>query len=249
MSNHSHHPERKAPRSTSTPSRVDAARRMFDEHYLFTRLSTKTRDELFAGAQLLRMRSRATLFRAGEPAQSLHLLLDGALTLFRTSGGGQERVIDIVYPGEAVAEHTLFIKDRSYPVSATAARPCAVLAVPAAPYLRALRSQPTVCFDVLANLSTRLHSRLAELDDLAMRPAPQRVLRYLLDQLPPRAQHAAEIQLGAPKRVIASKLAIQPETFSRVLRRLTETGTIEVKGRTIVVRDPRQLQAAHFDSA
>lgn len=238
--------ERKPQRPTS--ARMEAARRMLDNHYLFARLPTKTRDTLWTGAQRLAVRSRATLFHSGDRVDLIYLVLDGAVTLFRTSSDGQERVIDIIYPGETVAEETVFMADRRYPMSASAARACSLLTLPATPYLRALKNHPGVCLDVLANLSSRLHQRLTKVDDLAMRSAPQRVLRYLLDQLPARAQSVTEIQLSAPKRVIASKLAIQPETFSRILRRLTETGSIEVRGRTIVVRDPDLLQTAQLDA-
>jgi len=243
-----HHAEERKPRRPA-PIRMEAARRMLGNHYLFARLPTKTCDALWTGAQHRSVRSREILFHMGDRADLIYILLDGAVTLFRTSSDGQERVIDIIYPGEAVAEEAVFMADRRYPMSAAAARACTLLVLPATPYLRALKNHPGVCFDVLANLSSRLHRRLTKVDDLAMRSAPQRVLRYLLDQLPARPQSATEIQLRAPKRVIASKLAIQPETFSRILRRLAETGTIEVRGRTIVVRDPGLLQAAQLDAA
>jgi CRP-like cAMP-binding protein len=42
--------------------------------------------------------------------------------------------------------------------------------------------------------------------------------------------------------VVASRLAIQPETFSRVLARLAESGWVEVHGHSIVLTDIEALR-------
>ena len=47
--------------------------------------------------------------------------------------------------------------------------------------------------------------------------------------------------LQVPKRLVASKLGIQPETFSRILHRLVDAGLIEVQRRTIRIMCEEQL--------
>jgi len=63
----------------------------------------------------------------------------------------------------------------------------------------------------------------------------------LLRQAAASAPPHVEIQLPAPKSVIASTLNISAETFSRELHRLQDDGLIEINRRTIYVRDQKGL--------
>ena len=45
-----------------------------------------------------------------------------------------------------------------------------------------------------------------------------------------------------PKVVIASRLSIQPETFSRILARLRDDGLVASEGSSIVVKDVEGLR-------
>src|SRR4030066_100916 len=61
---------------------------------------------------------------------------------------------------------------------------------------------------------------------------------------PPAAAAATEVQLNTPKNAIASRLAIQPETFSRILGKLRDQGLVAVHGHQITLRNltgPREL--------
>ena len=55
------------------------------------------------------------------------------------------------------------------------------------------------------------------------------------------------LHLVAPKNVIASRLGIQPETFSRVAARLMKDGLIRVQGQDIVLLDIEGLRARAED--
>src|SRR5690606_7953587 len=56
------------------------------------------------------------------------------------------------------------------------------------------------------------------------------------------------VTLDVPKRLIASKLGSQPETFSRILHRLIDSGMIAVQRRRIEILDSKGL-AAHQEEA
>ena len=56
-----------------------------------------------------------------------------------------------------------------------------------------------------------------------------------------------EVHLVAPKNVIASRLGIQPETFSRVAARLMKDGLIRVQGQDVVLLDVEGLRARAAD--
>jgi CRP-like cAMP-binding protein len=52
------------------------------------------------------------------------------------------------------------------------------------------------------------------------------------------------VHLPAAKATLASRLSLTPETFSRVLRDLSDTGLITVHGRQIILHDPVALAQA-----
>ena len=79
-------------------------------------------------------------------------------------------------------------------------------------------------------MSIHLHQRLQDIDTLTLANASRRVISFLFQE---RNAVSGEVVLQVPKRLVASKLGIQPETFSRILHRLIEGGLIEVQRRTI----------------
>ena len=50
------------------------------------------------------------------------------------------------------------------------------------------------------------------------------------------------MQLTTPKNAIASRLAIQPETFSRILGKLRDQGLVAVHGNQITLRNIKGLR-------
>ena len=65
---------------------------------------------------------------------------------------------------------------------------------------------------------------------------------FLVEQLPDGALQSSDVQLMTPKLIVASRLSIQPETFSRILKRLRSLGLIDVDGAHIVLRDVEGLR-------
>ncbi|MCY1545133.1 Crp-like helix-turn-helix domain protein [compost metagenome] len=105
-------------------------------------------------------------------------------------------------------------------------------------YRRLLEEQPSICLELLASFSIRLHQRLTEIDTLALANASRRVVRFLCQE---QAGSNGQIRLSVPKRLIASQLGIQPETFSRILHRLIDAGLIAMERRNIRVINTLRL--------
>jgi CRP-like cAMP-binding protein len=78
-----------------------------------------------------------------------------------------------------------------------------------------------------------------------MRSATQRVIGYLLRPDHDHDESGGQmlVTLPASKSVIASRLNITPEHFSRVLHELTEARLIEVAGRSVSILDMEKLSS------
>ena len=72
------------------------------------------------------------------------------------------------------------------------------------------------------------------------------VKSYLLRELPDstEADETASVTLQTSKGVIASRLNLTQEHFSRILHELAEAGLLQVQGRRIVVRDTHRFRQA-----
>lgn len=178
------------------------------------------------------------LFSQGDPAERFYLVLKGQMRLFRLSPGGAEKVIELVSPGQTFAEALMFLSAPRYPVGAAALVPSELLSLDARDFAQMLRDSVDTCFLMLGFLSQRLRCLIGEIDNLTMHTASSRVARYLLFKVPPEQR---SLTLDVRKGVLASRLSIQPETFSRVVKELAGQGIIEVHGARVVILDRAAL--------
>lgn len=182
------------------------------------------------------------LFEQGDPAEAFFHVLEGRIKLYRLSPDGHEKVVEIIQAGQSFAEAVMFMEGRAYPVSSEAIGTTRLVAVENEAFRRLLVDSNELCLRLLSTLSRRLHHHLGEIDALALQNARLRLVNYLLQQMPPGAEDGACIELPAQKKVIAARLSVQPETFSRSLNQLAQAGIIAVDGGEVVVRDVARLR-------
>ena len=213
---------------------------------LFSALDADQLRKIVDSTRVIRLDSGQRLFGHGQPARRFFRLLSGQLKLFRSSPSGGEKIIEIVQPGETFAQAVMFMDpDRGYPVSAEAIEPSVLLGFDSGVMRGVLRESVDTCFRVLASLSYRLRQQVDEIEKLTLHPAVSRLAGYLVEQeatAATAAPHSPGVHLVAPKNVIASRLGIQPETFSRVAARLMKDGLIHVQGQDIVLLDVEGLR-------
>ena len=107
-----------------------------------------------------------------------------------------------------------------------------------------LRGSTDTCFVILGVLSMRLRTLIGEIDELTLHEAKGRVACYLLARCP---EERRALVLDVSKGVLASRLSITPETFSRVTRQLVTDGVIVVDGAHVTVLDRDALSRAAAD--
>jgi CRP-like cAMP-binding protein len=90
-----------------------------------------------------------------------------------------------------------------------------------------------------------LHGLVSDVESYSLRSGAQRVIGYLLRAVPEShgAPKTTEITLPTTKNIIASRLNLTPEHFSRVLHDLTVAALIEVDGRTVRILDADRLRS------
>lgn len=212
-------------------------------HVLFAGLKDEELAKIRDGIQVVHLAEGEHLFSQGQPAERFFLVRQGQIKLYRLSPTGNEKVIEIVRPGQSFAEAVMFMDVQRYPVSAQALAPTELYGINNKTFLSILRGSIDTCFRVTADMSVRLHQLLNEIDALTLQNATLRLVNFILGQVPKDAEDTAEVALPAAKNIVASRLSIQPETLSRILHGLADKGLITVKGLQVQIHDLKGLRA------
>jgi CRP-like cAMP-binding protein len=102
-----------------------------------------------------------------------------------------------------------------------------------------LERSPLFARKMLAGLSRRLHGLISDVEAYSLDSGTQRVIGYLLREDPAGGD---DVQLHVSKVVLASRLNLSPEHFSRILHDLIRQHLIQVHGRTITILDVEGLR-------
>jgi CRP-like cAMP-binding protein len=211
--------------------------------YLFAGVPEDQLRSLLKTVQSVQLVAGDALFQQGQRAERFFFVREGSIKLFRVSPEGDEKIIEISRPGQTFAEAVMFMgNDARYPVNAEALQDSSLLAFPQRAFREHLSNSIETCFGMLASMSRRLHALVNQIESLTLQNATYRLVSYLLEQIPHGVQESPEIALTTPKSAIAAHLAIQPETLSRILKRLSSKGLIEVHGNHIVVSNIESLR-------
>jgi len=160
------------------------------------------------------------LFWEEDEGADFYLLLSGTVRLFKTAPDGREITVKLVRPGEMFAEVILFESDR-YPVSATAAVPSEVLAVPRRRFLHLL-ADPAVRRRFVAGLMQKMRYLTERILYLTSYDVEERFYGFLRENYGIRERYPMPLS----KKDIAATIGTIPETFSRLIQRLRQRGII-----------------------
>ncbi|MEA3275073.1 MAG: Crp/Fnr family transcriptional regulator [Pseudomonadota bacterium] len=171
----------------------------------------------------------------------------GRVKLAVLTAEGAERVVQIVLPGDTFGE-AVGLLDRPSPVYAQALCDSELLFFRADRVRAAVTRWPALGFLFLEKACERVYALYRDLEACCLQSALQRVAGFLLDNLScgrgRLLEGAPQVVLPAGKAVVASRLNLTPETFSRELRHLVGEGVISVDRSVVHVHAPDRLQAA-----
>lgn len=205
---------------------------------LFRELTDAELDRIAAGTAQVRAPAGTILFRRGEPCSGFHVIVYGQVKLAFGAADGAEKVVEIMGPGQSFGEAVMFM-EKPYPVYSQALADCLLIHIAKATVFEEIERDPGFARRMMAGLSRRLHGLIGDLEAYSLQSGTQRVIGYLLNAVPEGAAAGAlaELRLPASKGVIASRLNLTPEHFSRILHELTEAGLIRVDGRSFSILD------------
>lgn len=205
---------------------------------LFRGLSPQMSRELVGRAVPRAYDKGAMLFHQGEPAASLFIILDGWVKLYRTTPDGLEVVLHVFKKGESFAEAAMFLGGR-YPASAETVAPSRLLKIDGEAFRARIREQPEFAMSMLASASYQLKMLVEQIEQIKVRSAPQRIADFLV-RIASTREGPAVVELPFEKSLLANRLGMKPESFSRALRRLRSFG-VSVDREVVKIEDVGRL--------
>lgn len=180
----------------------------------------------------------AMLFHQGELATAFFIILDGWVKIYRTTSDGLEVVLHVFKRGESFAEAAMFLGGR-YPASAETVAPSRLLKVDGEAFRARIRERPELAMSMLASASYQLKMLVEQIEQIKVRSAPQRIADFLV-RITTARDGPAVVELPFEKSLLANRLGMKPESFSRALRRLRSYG-VTVDREVVKIADVGRL--------
>jgi CRP/FNR family transcriptional regulator, cyclic AMP receptor protein len=178
----------------------------------------------------------ATIISAGEPTQSLHLLVSGRSQVVVSDSKGNMAILAILRPGEYFGEMGL-LDDHPRSASVVARETCEILTLAREQFAACLKNHFELCMTVARGLVKRLRYADNRIGSLALLDVYGRVAQLLLQES--EIIDGRRIVTGRySKQDIARMIGASRERVSRVMTDLEQRGFIEVRRSAIELRDP-----------
>jgi CRP/FNR family transcriptional regulator len=192
---------------------------------LFASLQPAQRERLGALARTRKLAPEEILFLEEDPCTGFFVLTEGAIQLTRAGAPGAHPTLAVIMPVASFAEAAMF-GGEAFPATATALKPSRVCHFPKGPFLAAMREDPDLAQAIIHAQAVWLRRLTHTVEQLTGTDSSDRLLNWIREQVP----HGGSIVLPVTKKVLAGQLGMTPETLSRGLRNLQDSGFLRVKG-------------------
>lgn len=207
---------------------------------IFNHLPPEQMEEIRKAAETRSFRKGQSIYRAGDPSDSLYILGSGRVRIFRLSESGKEQLLRIMKPGDFMGELALF-SESIHEEFADAMEPTDMCILKRDRFQKILLEYPSVSLRMLSEFSRRLEESERKSARIATETVEARIALYLLD-LYEESGKKLRVTLPMSKKDLASYLGTTPETISRRLTDMEDSGLIrQHTNKTIEIVDSKGL--------
>lgn len=181
----------------------------------------------------------------GDPYKGFYILLNGAVKIYKISFEGKESILHLIKPNETFGDVPLF-DGGNYPINAQVISDSVLIFIPHKEFIRLLRNNSTICFNMLVGFSKKLRRLTQKVEELSTKEITNRFARYLLEEIKKSGTenfHEPFIRINLSKKNIASYIGTITDTLSRLLKKLQNEKIIRVSGKSIFILDLDKLKA------
>ncbi|EXJ09562.1 Crp/Fnr family transcriptional regulator [Nitrincola nitratireducens] len=219
---------------------------MVKNHALFCCMAVEGAQRLIKRAKHIHIPSHRLIYREGDEADKFYLIVKGSVKLFRPTQEGGEHIIDIVRSGHLLAESEIFDQTHQYHYFAEALQTTQMIGFSTVIFREIISRDIDASRKLLAYFSDSLKRKNYDLEVMINCPAKKRLLIYFKQLLEDNYEkgggvQSVEIKLPMPKCQLAARLAMKPETLSRILAELKQKGIIHMSSRKILINNVEEF--------
>jgi CRP/FNR family transcriptional regulator len=196
----------------------------------FAQLPPAALEQLAVQAQARNFEAGEMIFGETEASVGLWLIETGSVKIFKLTPDGREHVLHLLGPGDTFNDIAALDGGHN-PANAGAASRVQAWVIPVAVLQASLASDHTLALAVITGLAQRVRHQVDQIEDLALRSVSGRLARFILEQ----AENPALAAPVVTRALIASHLATTPESVSRALRVLEQSGAIRFDRHRILI--------------
>ncbi|WP_301099128.1 cAMP-activated global transcriptional regulator CRP [Otariodibacter sp.] len=186
--------------------------------------------------------AKYTLIHAGEDAESLFYIVNGAVSVFIKDDDGKEMLLTNLGQGEFVGEISLF-EDRMQPRTAWVRTKgnCEIAEISYKKFKQLVHLNPDILMYLSAQMARRLRMTSRQVSNLAFLDVTGRIAQTLMNlaKMPDAMTHPEGMQIKITRQEIGQMVGCSRETVGRILKMLEDDGLISAHGKTIVVYGTR----------
>jgi CRP/FNR family transcriptional regulator, cyclic AMP receptor protein len=204
---------------------------------LFRSLPAGDLEAVTAASRLRTFRRGQIVFTAGDPGDSLIVIISGRIKVVVRSADGGELTLTIIGPGDVLGE--LSVADGG-PRSADAETldECRLLLVPRETILDVCARAPAVAQALTGSIAAMLRRLTEAASDLVFLDMPRRVAKMLLGQ--PKGDDGV-LRLTVSQEELAHQVGSTRQSVNAALRGFERRGWIDVHDRTVTVKQSAAL--------
>lgn len=206
---------------------------------LFAGVSAAHVEAMLKVSFLQRFPAYVELVREGDPADFLHVVVDGQVEVF-SAYRDRETTVSVLGPGQSFIIAAVLL-DRVYLKSARALSSTRVMMIPAELVRRYFHEDSAFARSLAIELALAYRSVVKELKNQKLRSSLERLANWLLSH-DAQTGGAGRFDLPFDKKVLASRLGMAPEVLSRSFAALVPYHVV-VTGPHVELRDMAALRA------
>jgi CRP/FNR family transcriptional regulator len=206
---------------------------------LFSGLTEDQLKTLSGIASRLTFKRGDMIFQDGDRGDGIYIVETGKIKVFKLSMDGKEQILHIYGPGHTFGEVPVF-QGKSFPASAMTLEPSDIVFLPRDRFVQLITTTPALSMNMMADLSRRLRAFTIQIEALSLKEVPARLAAYILT-LSKEQKNSSRVQLPISKALLSNLIGTTPETISRMLKKMGDSGLIEVQTKTIDILDQNGL--------
>ena len=215
---------------------------------LFKTLAPAALALLAERAKTVTIRRGARIYGVGERCPGVYIVVSGRVMLSVGAQPEANKVVDLIGTGGHFGLAAAIL-DGVQSVAADALIDTVLIMVPRGVLIELAAEHAELGLQIATALSRGIVSLTDDIEAYSLHSGRQRVANYLLRIAAANAARSRPFPLPAKKSIIASRLGLTPEYFSRMLHDLIVTHAIVVEGRQITILDPALLRDTPHASA